>query len=79
MTSYKLKKFSRPHYIKSEKPPVRLTNFGLLEGGRVVDTVTSHGRDLAVRLQVLDNLLLVSWLDTRKQPEYINQVQSINQ
>ena len=35
------------------------TNFGLLQGRSVVDTITSHGRDLTHRLQVLDDLGLV--------------------
>ena len=40
------------------------TNFGLLQGGSVVDTITSHGRNLVHALQVFNDLGLVGRFDT---------------
>merc|ERR1711971_862682 len=44
------------------------TNLGSLEGGGVIDTVTSHGGDLLLLLQVLDNLGLVEGLNAGEHP-----------
>lgn len=43
------------------------TDLGLLQRRRVVDTVACHGSNLAVRLQILDDLLLVCRLDTSEE------------
>lgn len=43
------------------------TNFGLLQGRGVVDTVTSHGRDLTISLKELNNFTLVSGLHSREE------------
>uniref|UniRef100_A0A182WLP1 Uncharacterized protein n=1 Tax=Anopheles minimus TaxID=112268 RepID=A0A182WLP1_9DIPT len=43
------------------------TNFGLLQGRGVVDTITSHSGDFVHALQELHNLRLVGGLDTREQ------------
>merc|ERR1712172_261593 len=44
------------------------TNLGSLQGGGVIDTVTSHGGDLLLLLQVLDNLGLVEGLNAGEHP-----------
>uniref|UniRef100_A0A2M3YY06 Uncharacterized protein n=1 Tax=Anopheles braziliensis TaxID=58242 RepID=A0A2M3YY06_9DIPT len=43
------------------------TDFGLLQGRRVVDTITRHGGDFIHALQILNDLGLVGRLDTREQ------------
>ena len=43
------------------------TDFGLLESGRVIDTVASHGRHFSLALQILHDLRLVEGLHTGKQ------------
>merc|ERR1719461_2655744 len=44
------------------------TNLGSLQGGGVVDTVSSHGGDLLHLLEILNNLRLVERLHTGKHP-----------
>jgi len=43
------------------------TNFGLLQSGSVIDTITSHGGDFVHALQELNNLGLVSGLYAREE------------
>lgn len=40
------------------------TDIGSLKSWSIVDTITSHGDDVALGLEDLDELLLVEWLDT---------------
>merc|ERR1719318_2000915 len=40
------------------------TNFSLLEGRSVIDTISSHGSDLLHLLQIFYNLRLVEWFHT---------------
>merc|ERR1712131_196501 len=42
------------------------TNIGLLEGGRVVDTITSDGDNLTSALATIDNDQLLLWRSTSK-------------
>ena len=44
------------------------TDFGLLQSGSIIDTITSHGGNFLHGLQVLDDLGLVEGLDTSEHP-----------